>query len=56
MAQTRTLTVANQAAPALGPGGRLAATVSAAGYRLANALITLQAPVPDPRALAARPW
>jgi len=55
VAQTRTFTVATQAAPALAPGGRLAATVSAAGYRLANALITLQAPVPDPRTLAARP-
>ena len=54
VAQTRTFTVATQAAPALGPGGRLAATVSAADYRLANALITLQAPVPDPRTLAAR--
>ena len=47
--------MANQAAPALAPGGRLAAAVSAVGYRLANALITLQAPMPDPRALAARP-
>jgi acetoacetate decarboxylase len=55
VAQTQTFTVATQAAPALGPGGRLAATVSAAGYRLANALITLQALVPDPRTLAGRP-
>ena len=55
MAQTRIFTGASQAAPALGPGGRLAATVSAARYRLANALITLQAPVPDPCTLAIRP-
>jgi hypothetical protein len=54
VAQTRTFTVANQAA-ALGAGGRLAATVSAAGYRLVNALITLQAPVPHPCMLTARP-
>jgi hypothetical protein len=54
IAQTRTFAVANQAAPALSAGGRFAATVSAAGYRLANALITLQAPGP-PSALTARP-
>ena len=55
VAQTRTFAVASQAAPVLGRGGRLAATVSAAGYRLANALITLQAPMADPGTLAARP-
>ncbi|MEU6197063.1 acetoacetate decarboxylase family protein [Streptomyces sp. NPDC047061] len=53
--QTRTFTVPNQAAPALGPGGRFAATVSTAGYRLANLLVTLTEPVADPRALAGRP-
>jgi hypothetical protein len=37
LSQTRTFTVANQAAPALAPGGRLAATVSAAGCRLPGA-------------------
>ena len=41
VAQTRTFTVANQAAPALTPGGGLAATVPAesgdAGWRLPGA-------------------
>ena len=55
VSQTRTFTVPNRAAPALGPGGRFAATASAVGYRLANALITLQAPLADPHTLAARP-
>jgi Acetoacetate decarboxylase (ADC) len=55
VAQTRAFTGQNQAAPVLGPGGRFAATAATAGYRLANALVTLQAPVPDTSALAARP-
>src|ERR1700684_2613202 len=37
--QTRTFTVANHAAPPLGPGGKFAATASTAGYRLASALV-----------------
>jgi len=51
----KTFTVANQAAPALGPGGQFAATASAAGYRVANARVTLRAPVPGPRTLPMRP-
>jgi acetoacetate decarboxylase len=53
--QTRAFAVPNNAAPALAPGGRFAATASAAGYRIANAQITLQEPVRDPRALLGRP-
>ena len=53
--QTRTFTVPNAAAPALAAGGRFGASVSTAGYRLANALVTLQKPVEDPRTLLSRP-
>ena len=55
VAQTRTFAGPNQAAPVLGPGGRFAATASTAGYRLADAVVTLQAPMPDTSALTARP-
>lgn len=53
--RTRTFGVPNHAAPRLAPGGRFAATVSAAGHRLADALVTLREPVADPRTLMARP-
>ena len=55
VAQTRKFSGPNQAAPVLGAGGRFGATTSAAGYRLANALVTLQAPLTDTSALAGRP-
>ena len=53
--QTRAFTVPNHAAPSVGPGGKFAATASTAGYRLASALVTLQAPMTDTSALTARP-
>lgn len=53
--QTRTFSVPNRAAPALAPGGRFAASASTAGYRLADALITLDQPVTDPKSLGMRP-
>jgi hypothetical protein len=53
--QTRAYTVVNAAAPALGPGRKFAATASTAGSRLANALVTVQEPMPDTSALTARP-
>jgi hypothetical protein len=55
VAQTRTFAGPNQAAPVLGPGGKFGASASTAGYRLANALVTLQAPVTDTSSLAGRP-
>jgi hypothetical protein len=55
VSQTRLYTVVNQAAPVLGPGGKFAAAASTAGYRLANAVVTLREPMPDTSALTARP-
>ena len=53
--QTRTFSVPSPAASSLGPGGRFAATASTAGCRVANALVTVQTPLPDTGALTARP-
>jgi hypothetical protein len=55
VAQTRTFAGPNQAAPALAEGGKFAATAATAGYRLANAQVTLQAPVTDTSAMVGRP-
>jgi Acetoacetate decarboxylase (ADC) len=55
VAQTRAFPGPSHAAPSVGPDGKFAATVSTAGYRLANTLVTLQEPVTDTSALAARP-
>ncbi|MEV6608207.1 acetoacetate decarboxylase family protein [Kutzneria sp. NPDC051319] len=42
--QTRAFSVPGQASPVVGPGGQFGASLSAAGRRLAEAQITLQAP------------
>jgi acetoacetate decarboxylase len=42
--QTRSFAVDSQAGPVLGPGGRFAGTLSAAGRRLAEAKVTLTGP------------
>jgi hypothetical protein len=55
VSQTHAFTVANEAAPVIGPGGQFGATASTAGYRLANALVTLQQPLTDTSSLTARP-
>ncbi len=53
--QTRAFSRSSEAAPPVGAGGKFAASVSTAGYRLANTLITLQEPVTDTSAQAGRP-
>jgi acetoacetate decarboxylase len=55
VAQTRTFAGPNQAAPVLGAGGKFGATASTAGLRLANAQVTLQAPVSDTSTMIGRP-
>jgi acetoacetate decarboxylase len=55
VSQTWSFDGPNQAAPALAPGGRFAAAASTAGYRIANAHVTLSEPVTDTGALASRP-
>ena len=55
VAQTRTFAAPNQAAPVLAPGGKFGATAATAGLRLANAVVTLEAPVTDTSSLAGRP-
>ena len=47
IAQTRTFGVPGIAAPVLGPGGRFGASASAAGRRLAEAEVVLEAPMAD---------
>ncbi|MEU6780622.1 acetoacetate decarboxylase family protein [Nonomuraea angiospora] len=53
--QTRAFAAQGQATPQVGPGGRFAATASTAGQRIAEALVTLDQPVPDAAALLTRP-
>ena len=55
VSQTRAFGVVNPAAPLFGPGREFAAMASTAGYRLANARVTLQEPLTDTSALTARP-
>jgi hypothetical protein len=55
VSQTRAFAGPSQAAPALAADGKFAAVASTAGYRIANALVTLQAPVSDTSSLAGRP-
>jgi acetoacetate decarboxylase len=55
VAQTHTFAGPNQAAPALAAGGKFGATAATAGYRLANAQVTLQAPVTDTSTMIGRP-
>jgi acetoacetate decarboxylase len=55
VSQTWSFDGPNRAAPALAPGGRFAAAASTAGYRIANAHVTLQEPVTDTGSLASRP-
>ena len=55
VSQTRAFSGPSNAAPSLAPGGRFAAAVSTAGYRLADVLVTLQEPVPDVSVLKSRP-
>ena len=51
IAQTRTIGLPSPAAPSVGPGGRFAASASAAGQRLAEAQVTLERPMVDKLAL-----
>ncbi|MEV0390380.1 acetoacetate decarboxylase family protein [Nonomuraea sp. NPDC050643] len=53
--QTRAFAAQSPATPQVGPGGRFAATASAAGQRIAEALVTLDLPVPEGAALLTRP-
>jgi hypothetical protein len=55
VAQTRSFAGPNQAAPALAAGGKFGAAAATAGYRLANARVTLEAPVSDASTLVGRP-
>jgi Acetoacetate decarboxylase (ADC) len=51
IAQTRAIGLASPAAPSVGPGGRFAASASAAGRRLVEAEVTLEGPLVDGSAL-----
>jgi hypothetical protein len=51
IAQTRTIGLPSPAAPSVGPGGRFAASASAAGRRLVEAEVTLETPLSDGSAL-----
>src|ERR1700735_5523608 len=55
VAQTRTFAGTKQDAHDPAAGGKFGATAATAGYRLANAQVTLQAPVTDTSALAGHP-
>ncbi|MFI7604361.1 acetoacetate decarboxylase family protein [Micromonospora sp. NPDC049366] len=53
--QTRAYPIGEPATPAVAAGGQFGATASASGRRIAEARVTLQQPVADPRVLATRP-
>ena len=53
--QTRYYPATDKAGPALAPGSKFAGSLTAAGQRLAEALITLESPVTDPSLLRQRP-
>ncbi|MCG5215806.1 acetoacetate decarboxylase family protein [Streptosporangium soli] len=53
--QTRAFATSGPATPQVGPGGRFAATASTAGQHIAEALVTLDQPVPDAASLMTRP-
>jgi acetoacetate decarboxylase len=53
--QTRYYAATGRAGPALAAGSKFAGSVTSAGQRLAEAVITLKQPVTDPRGLAQRP-
>ena len=55
VSQTRAFTGPSQAAPALAADAKFAAVAVTAGYRIANAQVTLQAPVSDTSTLGGRP-
>lgn len=55
IAQTWSFVGANDAAPALAPGGRFGAAASTAGYRIANARVTLKEKADPAAALGSRP-
>ena len=55
VSQTWSFDGPNQAAPSLAAGGKFGASASTAGYRIANARVTLQEPVADTSALSSRP-
>ena len=54
IAQTHLYAGPNQAAPALAAGGKFGATAVTAGYRLANAQVTLEKPVSDTHGMTGR--
>ncbi|MET7466945.1 acetoacetate decarboxylase family protein [Nonomuraea sp. NPDC005501] len=53
--QTRAFAAHSPATPRVEPGGRFAATASTAAQRIAEALVTLEQPVPDAAKLLTRP-
>jgi acetoacetate decarboxylase len=53
--QTRYYAATGKAGPALTPGSKFAGSLTAGGQRLAEALVTLKAPVADPALLKQRP-
>lgn len=53
--QTRLHAAPSKAAPQLAPGGRFAGSMTAAGQRLAEGVVTLEKPLTDPGAFAQRP-
>lgn len=53
--QTRFYAATGKAGPALAPGSKFAGSLTSGGQRLAEVLITLEAPVADPSLLGQRP-
>jgi acetoacetate decarboxylase len=53
--QTRYYAATGKAGPALAPGAKFAGSLSAAGQRLAEGVVTLQEPITDPSRLAQAP-